>query len=337
MTGSNVAVVILNWNGLHFLQKFIPGIVRNSAEAQIVLADNASTDDSIPWLEQNFPQVQIIRFKTNHGFCKGYNEAFKQIDSDFYVLLNSDVEVGKNWLLPLIETFNLDKSIAIVQPKIKWQKNKVIFEYAGAAGGFIDKYGYPFCRGRILNNLEKDKGQYDNSGDIFWASGACLMIRSEVYHKMGGLDENFFAHMEEIDLCWRVLNNNYKIKYVAESEVYHIGGGTLPKSNPRKTYLNHRNSLFLLYKNLPDSIRGKKILIRLLLDGLSAIIYLLQFRFGDVRALLRAHRDYYKMKSGLQRSEQKKNPNELKGFYDKSILFDYFLKGRRKFSDLDSF
>ncbi|MEQ8520108.1 MAG: glycosyltransferase family 2 protein [Cytophagales bacterium] len=337
MTGSNVAVVILNWNGLHFLQKFIPGIVRNSAEAQIVLADNASTDDSIPWLEQNFPQVRIIRFKTNHGFCKGYNEALKQIDSDFYVLLNSDVEVGKNWLLPLIETFNSDESIAIVQPKIKWQKNKVIYEYAGAAGGFIDKYGYPFCRGRILNNLEKDKGQYDTSGDIFWASGACLMIRSEVYHKMGGLDENFFAHMEEIDLCWRVLNSNYKIKYVADSEVYHIGGGTLPKSNPRKTYLNHRNSLFLLYKNLPDSICGKKILIRLILDGLSAIVYLLQFRFGDVRALLKAHRDYYKMKTLLQRPEHNKNPQKLKGYYNKSILFDYFLKRKRKFSDLDSF
>ncbi len=337
MSESKVSVVILNWNGLHFLQKFIPGIIRNSGEAEIVIADNASNDGSINWINSNYPELRIIQFDVNHGFCKGYNEALKQIDSDYYVLLNSDVEVSKNWLAPLKEALDSQKETAIVQPKIKWQKNKVFFEYAGAAGGFIDKYGYPFCRGRILENLEKDKGQYDQSGEIFWATGACFMIRSEIYHQMGGLDEMFFAHMEEIDLCWRVLNADFKIKYIAESEVYHIGGGTLPKSNPQKTYLNHRNSLFLLYKNLPEGLRKRRIFSRLLLDGLNAIVYLFQFRLGDVKAVLRAHRDYYKLKSSLKSSSVRKNPRELKGFYTKSILVDYFIKRKKVFSDLDIF
>lgn len=335
MQETSISVVILNWNGLHYLKKFLPGVVEYSTEAEIVIADNASDDGSVEWVKSNFPGVRIILFEKNLGFCKGYNEALKQINSEYYVLLNSDVEVSRDWLKPLKKTLDSDKNIAAAQPKILWQTNKEYFEYAGAAGGFIDKYGYPFCRGRILQSLEKDEGQYDKPGDIFWASGACMFIRAEIYHRFGGLDELFFAHMEEIDLCWRILNHGFQIRYVPESTVFHIGGGTLHKSNPHKTYLNHRNSLLLLYKNLPDKVRAYKVNQRLVLDGLSALIYFLQLKFGDFRALIRAHNHFRRMKKEVEVSDRRENPENLHGFYNKSILLDYFVRRIRKFSQLD--
>jgi hypothetical protein len=329
-----VSVVILNWNGKHFLEKFLKGVVQNSPRAEIVVADNASTDGSLAYLKKEFPEVRLIEFDQNHGFCGGYNRALQQIDSKYFVLLNSDVEVTPGWLDPLIEVVEDDDQIGVVQPKIKLYDRKDYFEYAGAAGGFIDKFGYPFCRGRIFDELEEDKGQYDQSMDIFWATGACFLIRSELYHRFGGLDEHFFAHMEEIDLCWTILNHNYKIKCITNSEVFHIGGGTLPKSNPRKTYLNHRNGLFLMYKNLPRNIRGRIIFQRMLLDALSAILYLFKGRFGDFAALLKSHLHYHRDHGKLEVSDRTIHPKNLPGFYDKSVLVDYFLIKRRKFSKL---
>ncbi len=337
MIKNSISVVILNWNGLHFLENFLPSVVKFSQGAEIIIADNSSTDKSVEFLKKEYPQVRIIQFETNHGFCKGYNLALRQIDSEYYVLLNSDVEVTENWLSPLIREAEKDQTVAVVQPKIKWYAQKDYFEYAGAAGGFIDKYGYPLCRGRVFNELEKDISQYEESSEIFWASGACFFIRSELYHKFGGLDEHFFAHMEEIDLCWTLLNHEYKIIYTPESTVYHVGGGTLPKSNPRKTYLNFRNGLFLMYKNLPDEIRSKRIFVRMFLDGLAAISFLLKFKFADFAAVVRAHVHYYQKRSELIVSDRRVNPLKFNGYYNSSVVIDYFLRKKKKWSDLDLF
>ena len=246
-----IAVVILNWNGVKLLEQFLPSVIQFSEDATIYVADNDSTDNSVEFVQQNFPTIKIVKNTGNHGFAKGYNDALKHIDAEIYALVNSDIEVTENWLKPILETFENEKQTAIIQPKILDFKNKENFEYAGAAGGFIDKYGFPFCRGRIFETLEKDNGQYDDNSELFWASGACFFIRKKVYHELGGFDESFFAHQEEIDLCWRAANEGHIIKYNYQSLVYHVGGATLQQGNPKKTYLNFRNSLLMLVKNLP--------------------------------------------------------------------------------------
>jgi len=242
------AIVILNWNGQKLLEQFLPSVVAHSNEAEIYIADNASTDDSLSYVSDRYPNVKIIKNQTNGGYAKGYNDALKHVDANIFCLLNSDVEVTENWLAPVLDVFKNEPNTAIIQPKILDYKNKAYFEYAGAAGGFIDKYGYPYCRGRIFDTLEKDFGQYDDLADIFWASGACFFVRSTIFKKLNGFDERFFAHMEEIDFCWRAKNLGYTIRYAYNSKVYHLGGATLSKANAKKTYLNFRNSLFTLIK-----------------------------------------------------------------------------------------
>ncbi len=255
-----IAIVILNWNGRDLLEKFLPSIVLYSKnDADIYVADNNSSDDSIAFLNINYPQIKIIQNKVNGGFAKGYNDALKYVDADIYALVNSDIEVTENWLTPIIEAFEADKNTAIIQPKLLDYKNKSKYEYAGAAGGFVDFMGYPFCRGRIFMNLETDNHQFDDVSNIFWASGACFFIKSKLYHELNGFDEQYFAHQEEIDLCWRVQNKGYNIKFVGTSNVYHVGGATLKESNPHKTYLNFRNSLFTISKNVPKRLDSFKV------------------------------------------------------------------------------
>ena len=265
-----IAIVILNWNGKKLLEQFLPSVVNFSLrDATIYLADNASTDASIGYVKEFFPAVKIVENTINGGYAKGYNDALRSIDADIYCLLNSDIEVTENWLKPIIKVFKSDKKTAIIQPKLLDFNDKTKFEYAGAAGGFIDLFGYPYCSGRIFNHLETDKAQFNDETDILWASGACLFIRSNVYHLLDGLDEDYFAHQEEIDLCWRAKNCGYKIKYVGTSTVYHIGGATLQETNPQKTFLNFRNSLFNILKNIPKKLLLFVLISRLILDGIA--------------------------------------------------------------------
>ena len=289
----NTAVVILNFNGVGFLKKYLPAVIRHSESAEIVVADNASTDDSVEFMKHEFPQIRLLENGENAGFAGGYNWALSQVESDYYVLLNSDIEVTPNWLQPVIGLMESDKTIAACQPKIRSAFQKDRFEYAGASGGFIDQWGYPFCRGRVFEEMEKDEGQYDDVREVFWATGACLFVRADVYHRLGGLDEDFFAHMEEIDFCWRAKNEGYKIMVQPASVIYHVGGGTLPKSSARKTYLNFRNNFMLLYKNLPQNRLWKVFAVRLLLDGLAGVRFLLQGHFWDVIAVIKAHFYFY--------------------------------------------
>jgi len=272
-----IAVVILNWNGKSLLEQFLPSVIAYSKEADIYMADNASTDNSVAFVQDNFPEVIIVQNNTNGGYAKGYNDALAEIEADIFCLLNSDVEVTQNWLQPIVSTFKTSIDIAAIQPKILDFKKKTHFEYAGAAGGFIDKFGYPYCRGRIFETLEKDIGQYDDTIPIFWASGACLFIKKEIFNQVHGFDEDFFAHQEEIDLCWRIQNEGYKIMYVGQSAVYHLGGATLNMMNPKKTFLNFRNSLFVLVKNAPQKI-WFLLFFRLLLDKI--------FIFGEIFTFL---------------------------------------------------
>lgn len=328
------AVVILNWNGRKLLEEFLPSVVRHSQrEAEIYVVDNASTDDSISFLENNFPEVKVIQNQTNGGYAKGYNEGLKHIDADVFVLLNSDVEVTENWLAPLIEQFKNNPQIAAAQPKILDYKNKDYFEYAGAAGGFIDKYGYPYCRGRIFNTLEKDEGQYDGISEIFWASGACLFIRGKAFYEAGGFDEDYFAHQEEIDLCWRFFNLDYKVICVSDSKVYHLGGGTLKNTNPNKTFLNFRNSLFNLLKNAPKSKITERIFVRMLLDGIAGIQFILNFKLSHFIAVLRAHLSFYtKLRKTIQKRAN--TPKKESYYRHKSIVFSYFVKQIKSFNNL---
>jgi GT2 family glycosyltransferase len=336
-----VAVVILNWNGKNYLEKFLPSVVAcTGATAEIIVADNDSVDDSIHFLTTYYPQIKIIKNAVNGGFAKGYNDALKQVNAEYYVLLNSDIEVTPYWIEPVIQLMDSDASIAACQPKIKDFNRKNYFEYAGAAGGFVDKYGYPFCRGRIFDCIEEDKGQYDNLHEIFWASGACLFIRSECYHKMGGFDEDFFAHMEEIDLCWRLKNYGYKIMYCGQSVVYHVGGGTLAKTNPRKTFLNFRNNLALLFKNHASQYFYLKIILRMLLDGIAGIKFLLSGQIGHCMAILKAHYNFYSS-FGKVLEKRKKMKREIKQYtttavYNHSIIADYYLRGKKKFTDIEN-
>jgi GT2 family glycosyltransferase len=336
---SKVAVVILNWNGKNFLEKFLPSVTKFSDNAEVVVADNCSTDNSIDFVKSFYPTVRIVKNDTNGGFAKGYNDALKKIEAEYYILLNSDVEVTENWITPVIQLMEKDKQIAACQPKILSYQNRKQFEYAGAAGGYIDKYGYPFCRGRIFNSFEEDEGQYDDEREIFWATGACLFIRSEIYHSVGGLDEDFFAHMEEIDICWRIKNRGWKVMYCPHSKVYHVGGGTLSKINNHKTYLNFRNNLFLLCKNHSSKYFTIKLFLRGILDGIAAIKFLLSFEFSHFGAVLKAHGSFYASFGKIlkKRREQQKliKHYSTTAIYRRSIVAEYFFRGVRKFSQLD--
>jgi GT2 family glycosyltransferase len=324
------AVVILNWNGRKLLGEFLPSVVIHSQkEAEIYVVDNASTDDSISFLENTFPEIKIIKNQTNGGYAKGYNEGLKHIEADLYVLLNSDVEVTENWLSPVIVQFRINPNLAAAQPKILDYKNKEYFEYAGAAGGFIDKYGYPYCRGRIFNSLEKDEGQYDGVSEIFWASGACLFVRRGAFNEAGRFDEDYFAHQEEIDLCWRFFNLNYKTFCVGDSKVYHLGGATLKNTNPQKTFLNFRNSLFTLLKNVPRAKLLPVLFVRMILDGIAGIQFILTFKFFHFFSILKAHFFFYFsiLKIFRKRSKSIKKEN----YYTlKSIVFSYFVRQNKK-------
>ena len=367
------AVVILNWNGKAFLEKYLPVLIEHTPEAigTVYVADNGSTDGSVEylksgWLEGNLnekpegaasygstPKVKLIQLDQNYGFTGGYNRALKQIEAEFYVLINSDIRVSEGWLNAVIDFMDNHPDAGICMPKILSEADHNQFEYAGACGGFIDRFGYPFCRGRILSNVEMDQGQYDNPREIFWASGACMVVRSHIYNQLGGLDESFFAHMEEIDFCWRAKLMGYHAWVVPQSKVYHVGGGTLPNNSPRKLYLNYRNNLLMLYKNLPYR-KGKQnsfifghttvfrrnatIFIRMCLDGLSALAYLAQGKFQFFKAVFKAHCDYRKMKRSTKISNRcisytNSYMKHLAGVYNRSIILCFFT-GRNKFSKL---
>lgn len=327
-----IAVVILNWNGTKLLEQFLPSIVKYSPEADIYLADNASTDDSVAFVKANFPTIKIIENESNFGFAQGYNEGLKSIDADIYALVNSDIEVTENWLKPIIETFENEPKTAIIQPKILDFKNKNYFEYAGAAGGFMDKYGYMFCRGRIFETLERDNGQYDDNCEIFWASGACFFIRSSVYKEMKGFDADFFAHQEEVDLCWRAFNKGHRIKYNSQSVILHVGGATLQHGNPKKTFLNFRNSLLMMVKNLPKNQLIPILLIRLILDGIAGIQFLFQGKFEHFLAILKAHFSFYWL---LYKNYNKRDSFQAKKYYlTKSIVYLYFINKVKVFSNI---
>jgi len=337
MPESKVAVVILNWNGKKYLEQFLPSVMRHSGNARIILADNASTDDSINFLQKNYPQIERVVNSENGGFAKGYNDALKKIDSEYYVLLNSDIEVTENWLTPLLEQMK-DPQVAGCQPKVKAFHNRHSFEHAGASGGYLDRNYFPFCRGRIFLSVESDQGQYDGTTEVFWASGACLLIRSELFHKAGGFDEDFFAHMEEIDLCWRLKKMNYKFMVCPKSTVLHIGGGTLPYNSPRKVYLNFRNSIMMIVKN-HDGILLPKIIARLCIDGIAASRFLLIGEFKQFTAVFNAHLYMYKNLSTLlkKRKAVKAMSTEFNasGLYNGNILSAYFFKGVKEFSKLN--
>lgn len=333
---ASVTIVILNLNGRHFLEKFLPVLLRYSARCEIVIADNNSSDDSITFVRRKFPKIRLIAFDKNYGFCGGYNRAIDQINTELCILLNSDIEVTDNWLTPIIHLFEYDSQIAAIQPKLLDYKYRNKFEYAGGAGGFIDKFGYPFCRGRIFDTIETDTGQYNDTCEIFWASGACLAIRTELFRSYGGFDEDFFAHMEEIDLCWRMKSDGYKVYYCAESVVYHVGGGTLNYSNPRKTYLNFRNSIIVLVKNLPINNLIYKLPFRWLVDYMAILKFILSGSFKDGLMILKAHLYIWiNLPKSLKkrRSLQKMNENRT-GIYPKFLLFRYHIARVRKFSDL---
>ena len=337
--GDKVAIVILNWNGEKYLEQFLPTLVKNSItdSIKIYIADNGSTDNSVPFLKENFPGIELILFDKNYGFTGGYNRALEQINAQYFVIVNSDVEVTPNWLEPIIQFMDENEEVAACQPKIRSFVEKQYFEYAGAAGGFIDKYGYPFCRGRILGQNEEDLGQYDDKKEIFWATGACMFVRSDLFKLAGGFDEDFFAHMEEIDLCWRLKNMGKRIYYIPDSIVYHVGGGTLPNNSPRKLYLNYRNNLFLLYKNLNSSQLIWVIFFRMVLDGVSALIYLITFKFRLFSVVFRAHLGFYKQMNKMRRKRNGKllKISEINEIYHGSIVFEYFVKKRHYFRALN--
>lgn len=340
-SSSSVAVVILNWNGRHFLEKFLPSVTGSSFEnLSIIVADNASTDDSVSFLQNNYPEIKILLNASNEGFAKGYNTALKQVATDYYILLNSDVEVSKGWIEPVISLMESDQKIAVCQPKILSFENKNKFEYAGASGGWIDKFGYPFSRGRVFDFCENDKGQYDDTAEIFWASGAAFFIRSSVYHELSGFDESFFAHQEEIDLCWRIQRTGYKIFVVPSSVVYHVGGGTLPMGDKRKVYLNFRNNLKMLAKNLTASEKLWKIPFRIFLDNVAALQGLAKGNASTFKAVQKAHFDF--IRSGFLRQKDEDHSRRIKlkklvGVYNGSIVRKYFLEKKKTFFEILGF
>ena len=328
----NVKIVILNWNGRDHLERFLPSVLAHSPQGSVVVADNGSQDDSLDWLQTHHPEVELIRLSENHGYAGGYNLALEQVQADLFVLLNSDVEVPPHWLDPLVRHMEEDPLIAALSPKIRSFEQPDRFEYAGAAGGFIDRFGYPFCRGRILGTIEIDRGQYDQPREVFWASGACMVVRSEVFRALGGFDADFFAHMEEIDFCWRARLAGYKIVAETGSEIFHLGGGTLPNNSPRKLYLNYRNNLAMLYKNLSTFGLWTILLIRGVLDTLSALIFLLQGRGDFFKVVVLAHIDFHRSHRNLRCKRafvntirRVKHPT---GIYSGSIILRYALGGR---------
>jgi GT2 family glycosyltransferase len=331
-----IAVVILNWNGKDWLEKFLPTVIKHSSDAEIIVADNGSTDDSISFLSANFPTVSIVNNKENLGFSGGYNKTLNQIHAEYYVLLNSDVEVCDNWIAPIINLMDSNSDIAACQPKLLDFNNRGKFEYAGASGGFIDNLGYPFCRGRIFDILEEDKGQYNDAFEVFWATGACIFVKAEAFWEVGGFDEDFFAHQEEIDLCWRFKNKGYKVMVEPSSVVYHVGGGTLDTGSPLKTHLNFRNNLKMLFKNLPLPSLFLVIPMRLLLDAVAALTFLKQENgLSHFIAIAKAHFAFYFAIPRLMAKRQKINQkNNLVGKMEKSILVKNKLQGIKNFSDL---
>lgn len=371
MSGVKTSVVILNWNGLPMLKRFLPSVIACSGDAEIVVADNASTDGSVEAVRTLFSGVRIVTLDRNYGFADGYNRALKQVEAQYYVLLNSDVEVVPGWIEPLVGFLDNHADYCACQPKLRSYGARDMFEYAGASGGYIDKYGYPFCRGRLFSTVEGDHGQYDDVADVLWATGACLVIRSADYWRAGGLDARFFAHNEEIDLCWRLRLMGRRVACVPQSTVWHVGGGTLPKSNPMKTYLNFRNNLTMLYKNLPDSELHTVMRVRWVLDRVAALQMLLTGHWGECRAVLRARRDFMRWRHDFDddrrriqaarvygradadgtnacakndihaeanaciEADKHKNVGEdIPGIYPRSVLADYYLRGRRLFSSL---
>jgi GT2 family glycosyltransferase len=334
------AIVILNWNGLNFLKMFLGIVLKYSKddETAVFVADNGSSDGSVEWVSENFSEVRIVRLDKNYGFAEGYNLAINQIDARYFVLLNSDIEVTPDWLHPLVMFMDNNPDVASCQPKILSYYRKDYFEHAGAAGCFIDKYGFPFCRGRVITKVEKDTGQYDSQANVIWSSGACMIVRSEAWKRCGGFDEDFFAHMEEIDLCWRFNKAGYRVCYLPDSVIYHVGGGTLSYSSPFKTYLNFRNSLFLLYKNLPDDKLHIILFIRRILDGFAAIYFLFQGNYKSFISVWNAHMDYYKAIKKLKQKRMLVKKSEItdpyKTFLNKSIVFEFYLKGNKTYMSL---
>lgn len=332
------AVVILNYNGAGMLRRFLPSVIEYSPEASIYVADNGSSDESCDVVRNEFPAVKLMVLDHNYGFAEGYNRALAQVDEEYAVLLNSDVEVTRGWLSPMTQFLDSNPEVAACQPKLLSFKQKDFFEYAGAAGGFIDKWGYTFCRGRIFNTVERDSGQYDDTTDVFWATGAALMIRNEVYKNNGGLDGHFFAHMEEIDLCWRLRSRGYRIACVPQSHVYHVGGATLKKENPQKTYLNFRNNLLMIYKNAPDCQLKKIMLFRKVFDNVAALRFLASGDYAAFKAVRKARRDFKAMRSGYDKARAEnmklavttRIPEVLKS----SILYKYYLRFKHTYSSL---
>ncbi|RAW01700.1 glycosyltransferase family 2 protein [Pseudochryseolinea flava] len=336
---SRTAVVILNYNGEKLMRQFLPSVTQYSSNAEVIVADNGSTDGSLAMLQQEFPQVRTICLPKNYGFCGGYNASLKQVDADYYVLLNSDVAVTPGWLQPMIDLLDADPNVAAVQPKILSYHNQNLFEYAGAGGGFIDAFGYPFCRGRIFDTVEEDHGQYNDSRSIFWATGACMVIRAEVYHEFGGLDEDFFAHMEEIDLCWKIHRTGKKIFYVGASTVYHVGAGTLGYDSPRKTYLNFRNNLALLLKHLNPGEIIWKLPMRFLLDWLAAMVFVLKGKHKNGWAIIEAQ-GYFLSHLAVNLEKRKalrdKYPRyDRRTIYKGLLIKTYHLGAKKTFTQLE--
>jgi len=328
------AIVILNWNTRNHLETFLPFLIKYSTreDVDIIVADNGSTDDSAAFLKANYPQIRLILLDKNYGFAEGYNKALKEIEAEYYIIINSDIEVTDNWIPPLIDLLESNSEIVACMPKLRSYFNRDYFEYAGAAGGFIDKYGYPFCKGRLFETIEKDEGQYDGNYQVFWATGACMVIKANKFHEVGGFDPYFFAHQEEIDLCWRLQNQGYKIYCTTQSVVYHLGGGTLPKSNPRKTYLNFRNNLVLLDKNLPRKVWYRILFIRLVLDGLAALKFMIGTHPGEFSAVFKAHMSFYQYL--FKKNSVKPPVQSLKLIYPKSIVYQYYVLKIKTFPKL---
>ena len=337
---NKTSVIILNWNGRGLLEQFLPGVLKfsKSNDTEVVVADNGSSDDSVSLLEKQFPDVRLLAFDKNYGFAEGYNKAIREVESEYVVLLNSDVEVTGNWLSILVSYLDTHPDTVAVQPKIHSFHNRDQFEYAGAAGGFIDRYAYPFCRGRILQHVEQDYGQYDTAIPVFWASGACLCIRRQKYLEVEGLDARFFAHMEEIDLCWRLNARGYVIECVPTSVVYHVGGASLNKENPQKTYLNFRNNLLMIYKNVSDRMLPRVLCARFILDFAAFLHLLISGKLDNARAVMRAESDFMRMRSSYRLSRaqnlQKTIVPCIKQQFDGSILYNYYLKGKKTYQSI---
>ncbi len=333
---SLAAVIILNYNGAHFLEKFLPSVVAHSAGHRLLVADNASTDRSLAFLADVYPQIEVVSFDQNHGFAQGYNLALRDVDNPYSVLLNSDVEVTAGWIEPVLEMMERDPRVVAAQPKVRSYHQPDYFEHAGAAGGYIDRLGYPFCRGRIFDRVELDTGQYDDSVPVFWASGACFFVRTEVFRQLGGFDPLFHAHMEEIDLCWRMQAAHYKVRYQPQSVVYHVGGGTMPATNPHKTYLNFRNSTGMLYKNTPREQLWRRVLLKLGLDTVAATRFLLQGKGPDAQAVLRAMLDFLRHRNDWKdrRNRVSQKLGSAPVMMAHLLVVARYLKKKKSFSEL---